>query len=292
MNPLLKLGVDGGHPAVTLCIVKCIVAAQRWCLQELLAQLSVVRSGCLPAYVVAARGDAQAAETSVCWTGTRIASCRPHDGTVSWQVVMMCLYGGDTTVRLKQLGMEFAVWTFKHATEANLTSVAAFTFKQLLSLLDEGARSINRTSVFGTDPRRPRHERAIRAGHDQTVTDLPSQAGKLVKLVTLEHTNNRFVKRGPQLELASVMRCKSCRRFSKRARTAPFAQRLGGITADISPHAAHMPWVAAAQSARPTWPAGRCAASPTRPLGSWRRGCRAWRGSGWTSRRCDRTIDW
>ena len=50
----------------------------------------------------------------------------------------MCLYGGDTTARLKQLGMEFAVWTFKHATEANLTSVAAFTFKQLLSLLDEG----------------------------------------------------------------------------------------------------------------------------------------------------------
>ena len=51
----------------------------------------------------------------------------------------MCLYGADTTVRLKQLGMEFAVWTFKHATEASLSSVAAFTFKQLLSLLDEGA---------------------------------------------------------------------------------------------------------------------------------------------------------
>ena len=52
---------------------------------------------------------------------------------------MMCLYGADTTVRLKQLGMEFAVWTFKHATEASLSSVAAFTFKQLLSLLDDGA---------------------------------------------------------------------------------------------------------------------------------------------------------
>ncbi len=51
----------------------------------------------------------------------------------------MCLYGAETTVRLKQLGMEFAVWTFKHATEASLSSVAAFTFKQLLSLLDEGA---------------------------------------------------------------------------------------------------------------------------------------------------------
>ena len=54
------------------------------------------------------------------------------------QAIFSCVYGEGTTVRLKQAGMEFAVWVFKHASDEQLLPAAPKILDALLSLLDEG----------------------------------------------------------------------------------------------------------------------------------------------------------
>ena len=51
---------------------------------------------------------------------------------------MSCVYGTTTTVRLKQQGMEFAVWVFKHADNAQLQPHSNVILQKLLQLLNEG----------------------------------------------------------------------------------------------------------------------------------------------------------
>jgi hypothetical protein len=53
------------------------------------------------------------------------------------QTVTVCLYG-QTTPRLRQAGMEFAVWMFKHAAAEQLSPAAASILEGCLQLLDEG----------------------------------------------------------------------------------------------------------------------------------------------------------
>lgn len=48
------------------------------------------------------------------------------------------MYGVATTLRLKQAGMEFAVWVFKHASDAQLAPMAPAVLQGLLRLLDSG----------------------------------------------------------------------------------------------------------------------------------------------------------
>lgn len=55
------------------------------------------------------------------------------------QTVTVCLYGAQTTPRLRQAGMEFAVWVFKHAEPAQLAPAAASILDSCLQLLDDGA---------------------------------------------------------------------------------------------------------------------------------------------------------
>jgi Proteasome stabiliser len=63
-----------------------------------------------------------------------------HCATCS-QVIFACVYGADTTLRLKQAGMEYAVWVFKHAADAQLAPMAPVVLQGLLRLLDAGASS-------------------------------------------------------------------------------------------------------------------------------------------------------
>jgi len=55
----------------------------------------------------------------------------------SVQVIFACVYGKQKTLRLQQAGMEFAVWTFKHASPERLAPVAPSVLAGLLTLLDE-----------------------------------------------------------------------------------------------------------------------------------------------------------
>ena len=54
------------------------------------------------------------------------------------QVILSCVYGTATTARLKQQGMEFAVWVFKHADDAQLQPHSNVILQNLLRLLNEG----------------------------------------------------------------------------------------------------------------------------------------------------------
>ncbi len=54
------------------------------------------------------------------------------------QTVTVCLFGAQTTPRLRQAGMEFAVWVFKHAEPSQLAPAAATILDGCLSLLDDG----------------------------------------------------------------------------------------------------------------------------------------------------------
>ena len=55
------------------------------------------------------------------------------------QAIYECLYGRGTTGRLKQAGMEFAVWTFKHGASSQLEEAGPGILQALLSLLEDGA---------------------------------------------------------------------------------------------------------------------------------------------------------
>ncbi|PRW21127.1 proteasome-associated ECM29-like protein isoform X1 [Chlorella sorokiniana] len=63
------------------------------------------------------------------------ANCFPHSLTT----VTVCLYSPQTTPRLRQGGMEFAVWVFKHAAPEQLAPAAGSILDGLLQLLDDGA---------------------------------------------------------------------------------------------------------------------------------------------------------
>lgn len=46
-------------------------------------------------------------------------------------------------MRLKQAGMEFAVWVFKHAATEQLRDAAPVILQRLLHLLDDGEQSLS-----------------------------------------------------------------------------------------------------------------------------------------------------
>lgn len=60
---------------------------------------------------------------------------------LSMQTVTGCLYGASTTPRLRQQGMELAVWVFRNAEPAQLAPAAAAILEGCLSLLDHGRGS-------------------------------------------------------------------------------------------------------------------------------------------------------
>lgn len=55
------------------------------------------------------------------------------------QVILSCVYGPTATARLKQQGMEFAVWVFKHADDSQLQPHSRTILQKLLQLLNEGS---------------------------------------------------------------------------------------------------------------------------------------------------------
>ena len=52
------------------------------------------------------------------------------------QCVFDCIYGAETTMKLKHAGMEFAVWIFKHASDDQLKPMAQIILNGLVKLLD------------------------------------------------------------------------------------------------------------------------------------------------------------
>lgn len=61
------------------------------------------------------------------------ANCFPD----TMLIITQCLYSLITTTRLKQQGMEYAVWVFKHAALARLAPVASSILEGCLSLLSD-----------------------------------------------------------------------------------------------------------------------------------------------------------
>uniref|UniRef100_A0A7N0UGU9 Proteasome-associated protein ECM29 homolog n=1 Tax=Kalanchoe fedtschenkoi TaxID=63787 RepID=A0A7N0UGU9_KALFE len=57
------------------------------------------------------------------------------------QCIFGCMYGADTTLRLKQLGMEFTVWVFKHAKTEQLKLMGPFILNGIIKLLDGNSNS-------------------------------------------------------------------------------------------------------------------------------------------------------
>ncbi|KAL3530047.1 hypothetical protein ACH5RR_009369 [Cinchona calisaya] len=57
------------------------------------------------------------------------------------QCIFGCIYGSDTTSRLKQLGMEFTVWVFKHARPDQLKLMGPVILTGILSSLDNYSTS-------------------------------------------------------------------------------------------------------------------------------------------------------
>ncbi|KAK2971903.1 hypothetical protein RJ640_011684, partial [Escallonia rubra] len=66
------------------------------------------------------------------------------------QCIFGCIYGNDTTSRLKQLGMEFTVWVFKHARIEQLTLMGPVILNGILKSLDGYSASESDTIVRET----------------------------------------------------------------------------------------------------------------------------------------------
>lgn len=60
------------------------------------------------------------------------ANCFPD----TMRTILSCVYGDQTSPRLKQQGMEFAVWVFKHAETVHLTAIGPSILQKLLDTLD------------------------------------------------------------------------------------------------------------------------------------------------------------
>ena len=54
------------------------------------------------------------------------------------QAIFASVYGLGSSMRLRQQGMEFAVWVFKHASDAQLKPRAGDLLAGLMRLLDTG----------------------------------------------------------------------------------------------------------------------------------------------------------
>ncbi|CAM8916735.1 unnamed protein product [Rhodiola kirilowii] len=67
------------------------------------------------------------------------------------QCIFGCMYGTDTTSRLKQLGMEFTVWVFKHAKTEQLKLMGPFILNGIIKLLD--SYSFSDTDAIKKDTR-------------------------------------------------------------------------------------------------------------------------------------------
>lgn len=65
------------------------------------------------------------------------------------QCIFGCIYGAGTTSRLKQSGMEFTVWVFKHAVMDQLKLMGPVILGGILRSLD--GSSVNETDVTGRD---------------------------------------------------------------------------------------------------------------------------------------------
>ncbi|KAG1660153.1 hypothetical protein FOA52_007810 [Chlamydomonas sp. UWO 241] len=74
-----------------------------------------------------------------------IAAANAFPATV--QTVSECIYGPRSNVRLKQQGMEFAVWVFKHADLNHLKAMGPGMLTGLLASLEEGDRKEDMASL-------------------------------------------------------------------------------------------------------------------------------------------------
>lgn len=63
------------------------------------------------------------------------------------QCIFGCIYGSDTTSRLKQLGMEFTVWVFKHSTIDQLKLMGPVILSGILKSLDTVSSSESDATV-------------------------------------------------------------------------------------------------------------------------------------------------
>lgn len=63
------------------------------------------------------------------------------------QCIFGCIYGSGTTSRLKQLGMEFTVWVFKHARMDQLKLMGPVILNGILKSLDGFSSSELGTSL-------------------------------------------------------------------------------------------------------------------------------------------------
>ncbi|MEW5319235.1 MAG: hypothetical protein WDW38_010400 [Sanguina aurantia] len=63
------------------------------------------------------------------------------------QTISECVLGAGTTLRLKQQGVEFAVWVFKHAGEAELRAMAPVVLEGLIRTIEDSAGGGDQASM-------------------------------------------------------------------------------------------------------------------------------------------------
>ncbi|CAM8919803.1 unnamed protein product [Rhodiola kirilowii] len=109
------------------------------------------------------------------------------------QCIFGCMYGTDTTSRLKQLGMEFTVWVFKHAKTEQLKLMGPFILNGIIKLLD--SYSFSDTDAIKKDTRNFAFQAIglLAKRMPQLFRDKVDMAVRLFEALKLESQSHRLV---------------------------------------------------------------------------------------------------
>lgn len=120
------------------------------------------------------------------------------------QCIFGCIYGQGTTTRLKQLGMEFTVWVFKHAKLAQLNLMGPVILSGIMKTLDGYSSSESDTNAKDTKTFAFQAIGLLAKRTPQLFRDKVDMAARLFDALKLEAPSLRFTIQEASVSLAAA----------------------------------------------------------------------------------------
>ncbi|XP_030455687.1 uncharacterized protein LOC115676805 isoform X2 [Syzygium oleosum] len=125
------------------------------------------------------------------------------------QCIFGCIYGQSTTTRLKQLGMEFTVWVFKHAKLNQLNLMGPLILSGILKTLDNYSSSESGTNAKDTKTFAFQAIGLLAKRTPQLFRDKVDMAARLFDALKLEAPSLRFTIQEATVSIAAAYKAAS-----------------------------------------------------------------------------------
>ncbi|KAF4378493.1 hypothetical protein G4B88_027553 [Cannabis sativa] len=120
------------------------------------------------------------------------------------QCIFGCIYGNDTTSRLKQLGMEFTVWVFKHSQMNQLKLMGPVILNAILKSLDSYSNTESDAAAKDTKTFAYQAINMLAQRMPQLFRDKVDMAVRLFGALKLEAQSLRFIIQEATISLSSA----------------------------------------------------------------------------------------